>query len=102
MGAPARPARVSILRRPQHTYNQGDLSATRRCPYPYSLRAITTTDPAILAPNTTNADGTYADVRLPLVWGERCTPARGPIRSTTIRLRRHVTIRDGAYRGGRL
>ena len=31
-----------------------------------------------LAPNTTNADGTYADVRLPLGWEERRTPDGRP------------------------
>jgi E3 ubiquitin-protein ligase NEDD4 len=32
----------------------------------------------ILSPNTTNADGTYADVRLPLGWEERRTPDGRP------------------------
>ena len=32
----------------------------------------------VLTPNTTNADGTYADVRLPLGWEERRTPDGRP------------------------
>lgn len=40
----------------------------RLCSYP--LRAITTTDPGFLAPNTANADGTYEEVCLPLGWQE--------------------------------
>ncbi|KAH9020059.1 HECT-domain-containing protein [Lactarius hengduanensis] len=36
------------------------------------------TGETVLSPNTTNADGTYADVRLPLGWEERRTPDGRP------------------------
>jgi E3 ubiquitin-protein ligase NEDD4 len=47
-------------------------------PLPASARATTTTESAILSPNATNADGTYAEVRLPLGWEERRTPDGRP------------------------
>ena len=43
-----------------------------------STTASANTDSTLLAPNTTNADGTYADVRLPLGWEERRTPDGRP------------------------
>jgi E3 ubiquitin-protein ligase NEDD4 len=47
-------------------------------PLPAATARGTTTDTTILSPNTTNADGTYADVRLPLGWEERRTPDGRP------------------------
>ena len=47
-------------------------------PRPTSSSSSTATDTTLLAPNTTNADGTYADVRLPLGWEERRTPDGRP------------------------
>ena len=47
-------------------------------PLPTAERAKSTTDPAILAPNTTNVDGTYAYMRLPLGWEEPQTSEARP------------------------
>lgn len=64
--APVRPARTRILRRPQYAHSHLVPAPAEHIGVLHTLTPARTTDTTILSPNTTNADGTYADVRLPL------------------------------------
>ena len=83
MGTPIRSARTRILCRPHTrrttwTRPPPSMSASS-IPLPRPTSSSSTpTDTTLLAPNTTHADGTYADVRLPLGWKERRTPDGRP------------------------
>jgi E3 ubiquitin-protein ligase NEDD4 len=77
--------RFDQRRRPYYVdHNTRATSWTRPPPHPSPV--LTPHNPAptqapteeVLTPNSTNADGTYADVRLPLGWEERRTPDGRP------------------------
>ncbi|KAH8990413.1 hypothetical protein EDB86DRAFT_3191456 [Lactarius hatsudake] len=59
------------------TWNRPPPSLSVPIPAAHTPSSARTTE-TVLSPNTTNADGTYADVRLPLGWEERRTPDGRP------------------------